>query len=60
MLIVIFFVFTVFTFLVIVPINTVGVHHLTGLDSVTWSNLDGKENVRRFAAHIVMVYLLTC
>ncbi|KAJ7079066.1 DUF221 family protein [Mycena belliarum] len=61
MLILIFFVFTLSTFLVIVPIDSVGAQGTGKVDAIerlTWSNL-GPKDEKRFAAHIIMVYFLT-
>ncbi|KAJ7045820.1 DUF221 family protein [Mycena alexandri] len=61
MLIWIFFVFTVSTFLVIIPVDIVGVTggSAVGLDRVTWSNIVSKGDQKRFSAHIIMIYFLT-
>ncbi|KAJ7747247.1 DUF221 family protein [Mycena metata] len=61
MLIWIFFVFTVSTFLVIIPVDIVGVtgSSAVGLDRVTWSNIVNKGDQTRFSAHIIIVYFLT-
>ncbi|KAK0463530.1 DUF221 family protein [Desarmillaria tabescens] len=60
MLIWIFAVFTFFTMVTIVPVNVVGVQSsITGLDRISWSNIVNKGDQKRFAAHIVVVYLLT-
>ncbi|KAJ7629889.1 hypothetical protein B0H17DRAFT_1109402 [Mycena rosella] len=59
MLIVIFLVFTVCTFLVIVPVDIVGVEGGSGIERVTWSNITSAKDQNRFSAHIIIVYLLT-
>ncbi|KAJ7495963.1 DUF221 family protein [Mycena galericulata] len=61
MLMAIFFVFTVSTFLVIIPVDIVGVQGLSGdnIERVTWSNIVDKNDQKRFSAHIIMVYFLT-
>ncbi|KAK0441132.1 DUF221 family protein [Armillaria borealis] len=60
MLIWIFAVFTFVTMVTIVPVNIVGVQSTnTGLDRISWSNIVNKGDQKRFAAHIVVVYLLT-
>ncbi|KAF5364658.1 hypothetical protein D9758_005530 [Tetrapyrgos nigripes] len=60
LLIKIFLVFTVMTFAVIVPVNYI---HENGARSsferITWTNLARPEDQPRFAAHVVMVYILT-
>ncbi|ESK88187.1 duf221 family protein [Moniliophthora roreri MCA 2997] len=57
-------VYTVVTFLVIVPIDTVGLQTLdtsTTIERISWVNIAGNppEYQPRFAAHVVVVYLLT-
>lgn len=60
MLIWIFAVFTFVTMVTIVPVNLVGVQSTnTGLERISWSNIVNKGDQKRFAAHIVVVYLLT-
>ncbi|KAJ7187941.1 DUF221 family protein [Mycena filopes] len=63
MLIGIFFVFTVSTFLVIIPVDMVGIAGgaSDGIERVTWTNIPAadKSAQRRFSAHIIMIYFLT-
>ncbi|KAJ7141507.1 hypothetical protein C8R44DRAFT_604374 [Mycena epipterygia] len=63
MLIWIFFVFTISTFLIIVPVDTVGIQSPSGdpIQRLTWSNIPITDNndQKRFSAHIIMAYLLT-
>ncbi|KAJ6594223.1 DUF221 family protein [Mycena capillaripes] len=61
MLVWIFFVFTISTFLVIVPVDIVGVQSSVSdsLERVTWSNIVNPADQKRFSAHIIMIYLLT-
>ncbi|KAG7442520.1 DUF221-domain-containing protein [Guyanagaster necrorhizus] len=60
MLIWIFAVFTFVTMVTIVPVNVVGVQSSnTGLERISWSNISSEQDQKRFAAHIVVVYLLT-
>ncbi|KAF7321922.1 hypothetical protein MKEN_00714500 [Mycena kentingensis (nom. inval.)] len=61
MLIFIFGVFTILTFLVIVPVDTVGIV-IRGDDpigKITWSNITRDDNQLRFIAHLLMAYILT-
>ncbi|KAJ7680638.1 DUF221 family protein [Mycena polygramma] len=61
MLIWIFLVFTISTFLVIIPIDAVGVQGIQNdpLERITWSNIVNPADQKRFSAHIIMTYLLT-
>ncbi|KAF8160922.1 DUF221 family protein [Crassisporium funariophilum] len=60
LLIKIFLVFTISTFLVIVPANAAYiVSPFKGLDRISWSNITDPKDQIRFSAHIVLVYLLT-
>ncbi|KAF7376421.1 hypothetical protein MSAN_00057600 [Mycena sanguinolenta] len=63
MLIWIFLVFTISTFLVIVPVDIVGIPSSSSTDPLqrlTWTNIPGtKEDEKRLSAHLIMMYLLT-
>ncbi|KAG7093058.1 hypothetical protein E1B28_009350 [Marasmius oreades] len=57
MLCTIFLVYTVASFLVIVPIDVIGLPETKrDIERITWTNVQGQT---RFAAHIVVVYLMT-
>lgn len=60
LLIVLFGVFWVSTWIVLLPIEAAGVasESRTGLDKYQWGN--DVSQPERYAAHIIMVYLLTC
>ncbi|KAK7039087.1 phosphate metabolism protein 7 [Paramarasmius palmivorus] len=60
----VFAVYTLVTFLVIVPVDTVGLETTTGnvIERISWINITGnppEKTQPRFAAHVVVVYLLT-
>ncbi|TFK46380.1 DUF221-domain-containing protein [Heliocybe sulcata] len=59
-LIAIFGVFWISTWIVLLPVEVAGVdtQNRTGLDKYQWGNVASQPE--RYAAHIVMVYLLTC
>ncbi|KAK7455300.1 phosphate metabolism protein 7 [Stygiomarasmius scandens] len=61
LLIKIFFVFTILTFAVVVPVNFVGRNDApSNLERITWTNLaETAENQPRFFAHVFVVYVLT-
>ncbi|KAJ7268676.1 late exocytosis, associated with Golgi transport-domain-containing protein [Mycena haematopus] len=63
MLIWIFLVFTVSTFLVIIPVDIVGIPSSQTTDPiqrVTWTNIPGtKQAQKRLSAHLIMIYCLT-
>ncbi|KAF7306002.1 hypothetical protein HMN09_00754700 [Mycena chlorophos] len=64
LLIIIFGTFTVSSFLVIVPVDTVGIPKGNDpIQRITWTNIaeqgDQKHFSKRFSAHIIMAYLLT-
>ncbi|KAL1744955.1 hypothetical protein HDZ31DRAFT_37437 [Schizophyllum fasciatum] len=60
LLVIIFFVSMVLTVAVLVPVNHIGVTTYTGLKSITWENIgDNDAYAKRFAAHIIVVYILT-
>ncbi|KAJ7647051.1 DUF221 family protein [Roridomyces roridus] len=61
MLLKIFLVFTILTFLVIVPVNTVGLPAASDdrIQRITWSNIANASDQKRFWAHITVVYTLT-
>ncbi|KAF5389147.1 hypothetical protein D9757_004969 [Collybiopsis confluens] len=60
MLVRIFFVFTIVTFIIIVPVNFVGQHGASSsLEKITWTNIADADQQPRFLAHILVVYLLT-
>ncbi|KAF8917993.1 hypothetical protein CPB85DRAFT_1284409 [Mucidula mucida] len=60
MLIWIFLVFTITTFAIIAPADVAGVKSTNeGLDRLSWTNVVELGDQKRFAAHIVVVYLLT-
>lgn len=60
LLMVIFLVFTFTTFLVIVPANALHIDsEFRGLDRISWSNITEPKDQVRFAAHVIVVYLLT-
>ncbi|KAF7361617.1 hypothetical protein MVEN_00504900 [Mycena venus] len=63
MLIWIFLVFTISTFLVIIPVDIVGIPVSSGtdrIDRVTWTNIPSDKSYKnRFWAHILMIYFLT-
>ncbi|KAJ7217741.1 DUF221 family protein [Mycena pura] len=61
LLIWIFLVFTISTFLIIIPVDIVNVQGGSDpINRVSWSNIANKADQKRFAAHILMVYFLTC
>ncbi|KAJ7072039.1 DUF221 family protein [Mycena amicta] len=60
LLIIIFATFTFATFAVIVPVDIVGVPKGNDpLGRISWSNIVNDDDQKRFAAHIIMAYLLT-
>ncbi|KAH9485237.1 hypothetical protein JR316_0002144 [Psilocybe cubensis] len=60
LLIIIFFIFTVTTFIIIVPVNAAYIPIVNkGLDRISWSNITNPNDQARFAAHVIVVYLLT-
>lgn len=59
-LIIIFLVFTILTFLIIIPVDAVGITNiLEGVEKISWTNIVDPRDQDRFAAHVVMVYVLT-
>ncbi|RDB24859.1 Uncharacterized protein RSN1 [Hypsizygus marmoreus] len=61
MLVWIFSVFTLLTFVVIIPAIAANVQSpYTGLERISWSNIIEPRDQPRFSAHIIVVYLLTC
>ncbi|KAF7315698.1 hypothetical protein MIND_00085400 [Mycena indigotica] len=59
LLIIIFATFTLSTFLVIVPVDIVGIPEGNDpINRITWTNIP-TDDQKRFAAHIIMAYLLT-
>ncbi|TFK74613.1 DUF221-domain-containing protein [Pluteus cervinus] len=60
MLIKIFMVFTVLTFAVIIPADTINILSDTKeLDRISWTNILEPKDQGRFVAHIVVAYVLT-
>ncbi|KAF9453915.1 DUF221-domain-containing protein [Macrolepiota fuliginosa MF-IS2] len=60
LLIWVFLVFTILTFLVIIPADAVGITSAAqGLEKISWTNIIEPRDQDRFSAHIVVVYLLT-
>ncbi|KDR75323.1 hypothetical protein GALMADRAFT_226985 [Galerina marginata CBS 339.88] len=60
LLLIIFLVFTISTFLIIVPVNAAFIPAISkGLDQISWSNITEPKNQLRFTAHVIVVYLLT-
>ncbi|KAL1686821.1 hypothetical protein GGG16DRAFT_63488 [Schizophyllum commune] len=60
LLVIVFFVNMILTIAVLVPVNHIGVGTYTGLKSITWENIgDNDAYAKRFAAHIIVVYILT-
>ncbi|KAF8529554.1 DUF221 family protein [Hysterangium stoloniferum] len=60
LMIIIFGSFMVTTWVILLPINTVGIHSSAadGLNQLSWGNIPDRE-WKRYAAHIVLVYILT-
>ncbi|PFH52049.1 hypothetical protein AMATHDRAFT_57827 [Amanita thiersii Skay4041] len=60
MLIWIFLVFTLLTFAVIIPVNAINVTgSMNGLERISWTNITSFQDQPRYAAHIIVVYVLT-
>lgn len=60
MLLWIFLAFSILSFMVIIPVDIVGVvSDRVGLDRITWTNIEQPADDKRFSAHIIVVYLLT-
>ncbi|KAG2015869.1 DUF221 family protein [Coprinopsis cinerea AmutBmut pab1-1] len=56
----IFLAFTIVTFLVIIPADAVNIQStLTGVERISWSNIVDPRDQHRFAAHVIVVYVLT-
>ncbi|TEB37492.1 DUF221-domain-containing protein [Coprinellus micaceus] len=56
----IFLVFTITTFLIVVPVDAAGIDSgLKGLEKISWSNIVDRRDQHRFSAHIIVVYALT-
>ncbi|KAH6914205.1 DUF221 family protein [Coprinopsis sp. MPI-PUGE-AT-0042] len=60
LLIKIFLAFTVLTFAIIAPVDIVNVQSVRdGLEKISWTNVVDPKDQKRFAAHVVVVYVLT-
>lgn len=62
LLVIICLVFTLTTFLVIIPVDATAIsidNGIKGLEKIAWSNLVDPRDQHRFSAHIIVVYLLT-
>ncbi|KAF9467356.1 DUF221 family protein [Collybia nuda] len=60
LLIWVFLVFTILTFLVIIPATAANVKgSRAGLDRISWTNIIEVQDQSRFSAHIIVVYILT-
>lgn len=60
LLIKIFAAFTFLTFAVIAPVDIVNVQSVRdGLEKISWTNVVDPKDQKRFAAHVVVVYVLT-
>ncbi|PPR03078.1 hypothetical protein CVT24_012391 [Panaeolus cyanescens] len=60
LLIIIFFGFTIATFLIVVPTNAVRIIPVNpGLDQIAWTNITDPKDQPRFFAHVIVVYGLT-
>lgn len=60
LLMAIFLVFTLTSFLVIIPTNALYIGSgFQGLDRISWSNITDAKDQVRFAVHVIIVYLLT-
>ncbi|KAF8070342.1 DUF221 family protein [Lyophyllum atratum] len=60
MLIWIFLVFTLLTFTVIIPVIAANVRNSqSGLERISWNNILEPQDQPRFAAHIIVAYILT-
>ncbi|TFK25546.1 DUF221-domain-containing protein [Coprinopsis marcescibilis] len=56
----IFFVFTILTFAVIIPVDVVNIKsELEGVKKISWTNIVDPKDQQRFAAHVIVVYILT-
>ncbi|GJJ07100.1 hypothetical protein Clacol_001300 [Clathrus columnatus] len=59
LMIIIFSTFTVITWSIILPVDTANINsQADGLNKLSWGNIPNSET-KRYAAHIVIVYLLT-